>query len=46
MIKKLLTDFNATEHFELWFLAFLLYASLEGTESITSQNIHFDSGTI
>jgi len=46
MIKKLLTDFNVTEHFELWLLACLLYASLEGTESIMGQNIHVDSGTI
>ena len=46
MIKKLLTDFNVSEHFELWLLACFLYVSLEGTESITSQNIHVDSGTI
>ena len=46
MIKKLLTDFNVTEHFELWLLACFLYASLEGTESITGQNLHFDSDTI
>ena len=46
MIKKLLTDFNVKEHFEFWLLAFLLYASLEGTESITGQIIHVDSDTI
>jgi len=42
MIKKLLTDFNVTEHSELWLLAYFLYASLEGAESITTQNIHLD----
>ena len=46
MIKIRLTDFNVSEHFELWLLAFLLYASLEGTEWITSQNMHIDLGTI
>ena len=46
MIKKLLTDFNVKEHFELWLLAFLLYASLEVTESITGQNNHVDSDII
>ena len=46
MIKKLLTDFNVTEHFELWLLACFLYTSLEGTESITGQNIQVDSSTI
>ena len=46
MIKKLLYDFNVKEHFELWLLACILYASLEGAESITGQNIHVDSSTI
>ncbi len=46
MIKKLLTDFNVTEHFEFCILAYFLYDSLEGTESIIGQNIHVDSGTI
>ena len=46
MIKKLLYDFNVKEYFELWLLDFLLYASLEGKEYITDQNIHDDSGII
>ncbi len=46
MIKKLLTDFNVIDHLELWLLAYFLYAYLEGSESITSQNIHVDLCTI
>ena len=42
MIKKLLTDFDVTERIDLRLLACFLYASLEGTESITGQNIHND----
>ena len=46
MVKKLLTDFNVKELFELWLITYILYVFLEGAESITGQNIHVYSGTI
>ena len=46
MIKKLLIDFNVKEHFELWLLAYFLYTSLDGTDSIIDQNVYVDSNTI
>ena len=46
MIKKMLSEFNVKEYFELWLLAYFLYVSLESAESITGQNINIDSDTI